>query len=223
MKVIAISDPHTKHDRLYQWLEPADMIICAGDVMNSGRKEQEAKNFLNWFSALPYKYKIFIAGNHDFFFQDNPEKVKEMIPEGVIYLNDSSITIEGHKIYGSPVTPYFYNWAFNRHRGAEIKKHWDMIEKDTNVLITHGPAFGIHDYVPDGSRQPNNPSDNVGCVDLLNRIAELKNLKVHICGHIHEGYGDVTLGGVRYINASFLNDRYEPAHRPVFFDLPPSN
>jgi Icc-related predicted phosphoesterase len=222
MKVIAISDTHSKHNRLYQWLEPADMIICAGDISTRGY-EHEVRNFLDWFSKLPYKYKIFIPGNHDFFFERNSALAKTMIPENVIYLNDSSVVIEGYKIYGSPVTPYFYNWAFNRHRGEQIKKHWDAIDDDTDILVTHGPVFGIHDYIYNGSWQPNNPSDNVGCVDLANRVKELKKLKIHICGHIHDQYGDTVVDGVRYINAAFLDDNYAPAHRPVFFELPISN
>lgn len=219
MKVIAISDPHGKHNRLYQWLEPADMIICAGDISGRGRAD-EVKSFLKWYAYLPYKYKIFIAGNHDFMFQDYPTESKELIPEGIIYLENSSVVIEGFKFYGSPITPNFHNWAFNRSRGDQIKKYWDAIDEDTDVLITHGPPFGIHDFVRDGRLQkPYNDSDNVGCADLMHRVCELQKLKFHIFGHIHEGYGDTTLGGVRYINAAFLNDRYEPAHRPVFFEL----
>lgn len=218
MKVIAISDTHTKHDKIYKWLEPADMIICAGDISSRGY-EYEVKNFLAWYSALPYQYKILIAGNHDFLFEGNPEKIKEIMPENIIYLENSSVNIEGHKIYGSPITPFFYDWAFNRHRGAEIKPYWDKIDEDTEVLITHGPPKGVLDYVHGGSRQVYNDSDNVGCADLSNRINELKNLKVHIFGHIHDQYGDETINGVRYLNASFLNDRYEPAHRPHIFEL----
>jgi len=219
MKVIAISDPHGKHNKLYQWLEPADMIICAGDISGRG-EENEIKSFLKWYEFLPYKHKILIAGNHDFFFERYPDRIKRLIPEGITYLENSSVVIEGFKFYGSPITPRFYNWAFNKSRGEEIKKYWDAIDADTDVLITHGPPFGFHDLVPNGRFQrPYNDSDNVGCVDLMHRISELEKLKVHIFGHIHEGYGETVLGGVRYINAAFLNDRYEPAHRPIFFEL----
>lgn len=218
MKIIAISDPHNKHNQVYKWLESADMIICAGDISGRGYAH-EVENFFVWFSALPYKYKIMIAGNHDFLFEQYPEKAKEMMPDNIIYLEDSSVVIEGLKIYGSPITPFFYNWAFNRFRGDDIKKHWDKIDIDTNILVTHGPPFGILDFVPNGRFQPHNPSDNVGCADLRERIKELKDLKVHIFGHIHEEYGDETVDGVRYLNAAILDDRYMIAHRPHIFEL----
>lgn len=53
--------------------------------------------------------------------------------------------IDGLKIWGSPIQHEFFNWAFNRKRGKEIKKHWDLIPSDTNILITHG-GFQIYAF-----------------------------------------------------------------------------
>ena len=55
---------------------------------------------------------------------------KECKDRHIIFLNDSGCVLENIKIWGSPVQPWFYDWAFNRTRGAEIKKHWDLIPKD---------------------------------------------------------------------------------------------
>ena len=60
------------------------------------------------------------------------------------------VEIDGIKIWGSPITPYFYGWAYNRNRGEEIKKHWDLIPDDIDILVTHGPAFGIMDKAGNG-------------------------------------------------------------------------
>jgi Icc-related predicted phosphoesterase len=218
MKIIALSDTHRKHKQIYKWLEPADMIIHAGDITGGGY-DWEIKDFFSWFSQLPYQYKICIAGNHDKFFEKKPEEARKLVPENVIYLEDSSVTIEGIKIYGSPVQPTFYNWAFNRNRGADIKAYWDKIEPDTNILVTHGPPFKILDYVEDGRLQkPYNQYDNVGCEDLLARVKELKDLKYHIFGHIHSGHGDHEEDGVKFMNASFLDEAYQPAYRPHIFE-----
>ena len=47
------------------------------------------------------------------------------------------------RIYGSPWQPEFYNWAFNLPRnGEEMKARWDAIPDNTDILITHGPAYG---------------------------------------------------------------------------------
>ena len=133
-----------------------------------------------------------------------------MIPESVIYLNDSGVTIEGINIWGSPVTPWFYNWAFNRHRGEEILKHWELIPANTNVLMTHGPVLGIHDSVING--------EHVGCRDLLEKVKEIKPA-FHVCGHIHEGWGKAKKGVTSFINACILNDSYELVNKPIVFEL----
>jgi len=59
-----------------------------------------------------------------------------------IYLEDSSTTVHGYKIYGSPWTPYFFGWAFNAQRGKECAEIWSKIPTDTEILITHGPPHG---------------------------------------------------------------------------------
>ncbi|HEX8516878.1 MAG TPA: metallophosphoesterase [Bacteroidia bacterium] len=139
MKFVAISDTHGQHNNLR--LPQADVIIHAGDITKRGNKE-EVVEFLTWFAELPFTYKIFIAGNHDFFFEESSEaEIENLIPSNVIYLCNNSVLINGIKIWGSPITPYFFNWAFNRHRGDDISKYWDLIPMDTDILITHGPPF----------------------------------------------------------------------------------
>jgi Icc-related predicted phosphoesterase len=132
------------------------------------------------------------------------------MPPGIIYLNDNGITINGINIWGSPISPWFFNWAFNRHRGEAIKKHWDLIPAGTDILITHGPVFGILDKT--------NTLKHVGCEDLLKKINEIKP-KVHVCGHIHEAYGMEEKSATKFINASVLNDKYELVNKPIAFEL----
>ena len=210
MKFVAIADTHCRHKNLK--LPKGDVLIHAGDISYKGEKA-EVVDFLSWFKSQPHPHKIFIAGNHDFFFEKaKPSEVAALIPDGVTYLKDSGTTVNGIRIWGSPVTPWFYNWAFNQVRGASIRRHWNMISGDTDILVTHGPVFGILDTVINGK--------NVGCRDLLNRVQEIRP-RVHICGHIHEGYGLTLKNGIRYINASVLNESYELVNRPVVFDLEP--
>ncbi|EOR93024.1 metallophosphoesterase [Arcticibacter svalbardensis MN12-7] len=209
MKIIAISDTHGKH-RLLRNLPQADMIIHAGDVSRDG-SEHSTLDFMNWFSSLDYKYKIFIAGNHDFFFeQEMPNYIKKLIPGNLTYLNDSGVTIEGIRIWGSPITPRFFDWAFNRDRGKEINKHWKLIPKDTDLLITHGPPKGILDLV--------GLNEMVGCDDLLKRVKLVKP-KVHIFGHIHGAYGAKELKSTRFINASIVDEGYMVCNSPVLIEL----
>ena len=64
MRLLHLSDTHNLHHNL-QHLPPADIIVHSGDMSMAGTGE-EVLDFINWFAALDYKYKIFIAGNHDF-------------------------------------------------------------------------------------------------------------------------------------------------------------
>lgn len=207
MRFVAISDTHGKHQ--FE-LPEGDVILHAGDVSSRGLKA-EVQRFLDWFSGLDYRYKIFVAGNHDFFFEQAPQtEIEAMIPEDLIYLNDSGVEIEGIKIWGSPIQPWFYDWAFNRQRGPEIQKHWDLIPEDSDIVITHGPVFGILDRTASGQV--------VGCENLLPVLQRIAP-KVHLCGHIHEAYGTRQVGETLFINASILDLRYTIAHAPVVFDV----
>jgi len=218
MKILCISDTHNKHDQIpLKYLEnidnEIDTIIHAGDVSGRGWKN-EIIPFLQWYNNLPFKNKILIAGNHDFYFEEASEtEIKEMLTHypNIIYLNDSGVEIDGIKIWGSPVQPWFYNWAFNR-KDNEIQPHWDMIPLDTNILITHGPVKDYLDLTLGG--------DSAGCPRLLEKIKELTNLKLHICGHIHEAYGIYKFAdNVTFINASVLNARYVMQNKPVEIEI----
>ena len=208
MKIVTISDTHGKHDLVK--LPDADLIIHAGDITPMG-KESEVKSFLNWFSNLSIKYKVFIARNHDFHFENSSSDViQNIIPKNIIYLKDQEVTIDGVKIWGSPITPWFYDWAFNRERGADIKKHWDLIPLDSDIVVTHGPIHKVLDKTVHGQ--------NAGCEELAKAISLIKP-KVHICGHIHEAYGDVNLNSIHFLNSSVLNEKYRLVNEPILFEL----
>lgn len=197
MRIVFISDTHGRHDEVL--LPHGDILIHLGDVSPRG-KVYEIENFLDWFTEQPHTYKIFIAGNHDFYFEaSNTDTIKSKIPDNLIYLNDSGCEIEGIKIWGSPIQPEFFDWAFNRKRGSEIKKHWDLIPNDTDILLTHGPPHGILDKTMQG--------DLVGCEDLLKKVKLVKP-KIHAFGHIHEAYGVFRDDNTKFINASLLNHDY---------------
>lgn len=211
-KIVAISDTHLDHPNMENYW--GDIIIHCGDVTCRGY-ENELQSFVKWFSSLnQFKHKIMIPGNHDFIFENEWEKAKQMCDNAeIICLNDSGSEIEGINIWGSPITPWFHSWAFNRHRGAEIQKHWEMIPKNTNILITHGPPSNI------GSLSKVRYED-VGCEDLRQKVDEIKP-KYHLFGHIHEGYGMYQNTYTTFINCAHLNRSYLPSNPPVEFFYDP--
>ena len=209
MKIVCIADTHGKHHSSILKIAKGDMIIHAGDVSSVGRHDQ-VKDFCDWFIKLDFKYKIIVAGNHDFFFQQVADwTINKVLTDYIIYLQDSMVEIEGVKIYGSPWTPTFYNWAFMKDRGPTIAKYWDLIPEGMDIVITHGPPMGILDECRDG---------HVGCYDLLKRIETVKP-KYHIFGHIHEGYGRVKIGKTTFINPSVLDGNYYMVNNPITFNI----
>ncbi|MGN7203829.1 metallophosphatase domain-containing protein [Pedobacter sp. SAFR-022] len=209
MKFLCLSDTHGKH-RLLKSLPQADVIIHAGDLSKDGT-ERSCMDFMNWYSKLDYEHKIFIAGNHDFFFEEaSAQYISKVLPENLVYLNDSGITINGINIWGSPVTPRFFDWAFNRDRGRVINKHWKHIPAITDILVTHGPPMGILDRV--------GLNDHVGCADLLRHVKRIKP-KFHVFGHIHGSYGRWNRPNTQYINASVVDDSYDVKNVPLGFSL----
>jgi predicted phosphohydrolase len=190
-----------------------DVLLHAGDLSLRGTLPEIVPQ-LEWLSSLSHPYKIFIAGNHDFFFEDYPGQVATLLGKfpDLIYLQDSEVRVGGIKIWGSPWQPEFNNWAFNLERGEPLREKWALIPEDTDILITHGPPYGILDYA-------NFSAEHCGCENLFERIVSIRP-KVHLFGHIHEGAGVLNQEATTYINASVLDDEYAPNKQNIYcFDL----
>jgi len=210
LRLVCISDTHSLHRRIPD-IPDGDVLIHAGDCLGAGTLEN-VEDLNDWLGTLPHRHKIVIAGNHDWVFQEAPALARDALTNA-IYLEDSGIVIEGVRFWGSPWTPTFLDWAFMLDRGEALHDRWMQIPEDTDVLITHGPPKGIGDEASMGFR-----CQNVGCVDLLHRIEQMR-LKAHVFGHIHEGYGEYTLGNTRLVNASTCTVRYEPTNPAIVLDI----
>ena len=204
MHIISFSDTH----RHRIGIPDGDMLIFAGD--DDWGTKTSFINFIDYVATFPHKYKIIIAGNHDFYAECNfAEIYMECAKRGIIYLEDSGIEIEGYNIWGSPYSPTFNDWAFMKDRGDEISKHWDIIPEDTDILITHGPPMYHLDYCQGGP---------LGCYDLNVAVNKIKP-KVHIFGHIHNQSGIKETPDTIYINASIVDDYYQECYTPKEIDI----
>lgn len=220
MKITFISDTHHIVDKaqyleaLTERLTGGPILVHSGDMSSRGTALEIAR-FLEWFGALPYTHKVLIAGNHDWLFEREPEAAADLLKAhpSIIYLNDSEATVEGLRFWGSPITPYFNNWAFNRHP-KEIGQHWDLIPEGIDVLVTHGPPAGILDKVDVFLEE-------LGCPSLKGAVARVKP-QVHAFGHIHEGRGLRQVSETLYINAAVLNGDYKPYNQDaIVIDVVP--
>lgn len=202
--IVAISDTHGLHRSLT--IPEGDILVHAGDITRSGELETVV-DFNEWLGTLPHQHKIVIAGNHDFCFERDPQRSRALLTN-CIYLQDESLTVQGIKFYGSPWQPWFFDWAFNLKRGPEIREKWNLIPADTDVLITHGPPFGYGDQTARGEK--------VGCQDLLQVVERLKP-RLHVFGHIHEGYGTSTTESTTFMNACICTLSYKPENAPLAY------
>ena len=222
MRLVLLSDTHCQLSRIT--IPDGDLLLLAGDLTYSGN-HQEIWQELRDLGRIAKNFKhgcVFIAGNHDRIAERESGLMKQMaLDEGLTYLDHSSIQIEGFNIFGSAYTPEFgHNWAFNVPRGAALAQKWAQIPDDTNLLITHGPPMSILDPVQRFNKKTGEVEiEHVGCQDLYNRIQELKQLKLHVFGHIHQGYCQVKIGDVTYVNASVCTEEYRPSNLPITIEL----
>lgn len=226
MKITFISDTHSRHHRIK--LPGGDMLIFSGDFMTNGYYVDEINDFIKWLSEQPYTYKICIAGNHDRYCENFPSyMIKDIFEQyyndGVRYLQDEMIEIEGKKIYGTPYQPFFCNWAFNVRDEIRLTEIYKNIPNDIDILITHCPPYGVLDkshvkreFYGTTGEEP------LGSKELLNVLDLMQNPpKYHCFGHIHGDGGNVEeKNGITFINASVCNESYQPVNNIITLDIP---
>ncbi|MBO5062249.1 MAG: metallophosphatase domain-containing protein [Prevotella sp.] len=197
MRILHLSDTHGCHRRISD-LPEADVLAHSGDFCMVG-SEQEVFDFLNWFCDLPYRHKIFICGNHDdCLYGANING----LDDNVHYLCNSGIEIEGLKFYGVPM--FMGDCVTDRQN-----LNYDKIPIDTDVLITHAPAYGILDF---------DDSINYGSEVLLQAVTNV-NPRIHLFGHIHKQHGITTIETTTYSNGAIMNDDYSILNHPNIIEL----
>jgi len=222
-----ISDSHTRHVALII-PEDTDILCVLGDFTNDGNFF-DVRNFVDWFVKQPSRYKILIAGNHELSFdplcKEYNLNTKELVTKNpeIIYLEHSSIEIEGIKIFGSPYTPRFFDYAFQLERGEYARKMWSDIPSDTQVFLSHGPNHGHRDYIG-FNRRPTRydiiPFDGkIGCKNLTERIAQIPSVILVGSGHHHGGFGVEKENGVTYIGVANCNEKYKIQNPPTIVDF----
>lgn len=175
-RLVLISDTHGMHASID--VPEGDVLVHAGDFSARGR-EREVADFGAWLAAQPHAHKIVVAGNHDFLFEREPERARELLGD-VHYLLDSGVEAAGLSFWGSPWQPWFHEWAFNLRRGPALEEVWARAPSGVDVLVTHTPPLGVLDRTNDGRR--------VGCEALREALPRIAP-RLHVFGHIHEAAG----------------------------------
>lgn len=159
----------------------------------------EVVDFIEWFCRLDYRYKIFIAGNHDDCLDG---ATVEGLPDNCHYLCNSGVTIEGVKFWG---VPFFVSDDIEGRCPEQMRQ----IPASTDVLITHRPPLGILDAAGDY---------DYGCPDMLMAVQSVRP-RYHLFGHIHAAYGIKEEGRTIFANGALLDEHYRLANTPFLLDI----
>jgi Icc-related predicted phosphoesterase len=195
------------HDQIR--IPEADILLHAGDFTSRGYGK-EVKKFIN----------------HDHYCQQNKESARVKFAKHKCHLliDEELILANGLKVYGTPWSPWFHDWAFNLPRrdkgvGEIAKACWAQIPADTDILLVHGPPHKMLDRVDD-SYLSYNEEPHAGCPQLLERIKEIEPELV-VCGHVHEGHGanHSLMPATMVINASICTLDYKPTNHPMMVYL----
>lgn len=219
MIVDCIADLHGHYPKL----DGGDLLIVAGDLTGTDSVD-EHDEFEDWLECQPYRKIVFIAGNHDNFVQARhfDYLYKSAIRSKAEYLCDSGTDFEGLEIWGCPWTKTFWDMnptckAFTVDTEDELMEKFDQITGCPDILITHSPPYGILDGIPmeDGS------VFHAGSKSLLSYLKNVLRPKLHVFGHIHEGYGKEQVFAtydqkmMDSVNASLVNEHYRPVNKPI--------
>ena len=157
---------------------------------------------------LPHVHRVVIPGNHDFIVEDASRRA--LITNATLLINQS-VEIMGLKFWGSPTTPLLGE-AFGVVSDTVRAKLYSGFAADTDILVTHGPPYGILDKAPGSDHHE-------GCLQLLVAVQRLKPM-LHVFGHVHGAYGTYDTNDTLFVNAALPGRAFGMRNRPHVFKLP---
>ena len=200
MIICAISDTHSLEAELT--IPPCDLLIHCGDWSFFGKSEKAMDRFIEWFAEQPARHRLLTCGNHEYPVQADPAKWRRRVRNATLLLNES-ITNQGIKLWGSPVSPV--DGAFGMSSEAEREKLYATIPEDTDILITHGAPKGIL-------------SGEGGCAALRRAVIRVKP-RLHCFGHVHSAYGVLPTKSTLFVNAAIMDEDGAPSRKPILLNF----
>jgi predicted phosphohydrolase len=207
LTIVCISDTHELHRELD--VPNGDILIHAGDFTMFSKSAVAILDFNEWLGDLPHRWKILIPGNHEFFLEADLSR-RSLISNATVLINDD-IEVAGLKIWGSPLTP-LYGGAFGLSSPADRARLYAEIPDDVDILVTHGPPYGILDRSP-------GTLHHVGSPQLLEAVTRLKP-RLHVFGHVHGAHGLVSIDDTLFVNAALLGPGGDLSASPIVLRMP---
>jgi Icc-related predicted phosphoesterase len=206
LRLVLLSDTHQLHREVE--VPDGDILIHAGDFTMFSKSPNAIFDFNQWIGELPHRYKIVIPGNHEFFLEADPSR-RSMLDNAIVLLNEGT-EIERLRIWGSPVTP-LYGGAFGLSSAEDRKRLYAQIPENTDVIITHGPPYGVLDSEV-------NSGLHSGCRELFDAVMRVRP-KLHVFGHVHSAYGVLQTDQTTFVNAALLDIHGSPDKSPLVFRM----
>ena len=209
LRVVAVSDTHGKH-RFLPIPKDCDLLIHCGDLLQRygyagdlGAGLPALYDFRSWLRSIPTRHAVFVGGNHDRLLEKlGEDRVREIFEkyDGIHYLKDSAVEIEGLIVYGSPWSPEGStgNVAFQQGQTAVERAKLASNLPSIDVLITHAAC---------ASWDP---------------ILASHGVQLHCHGHWHNGHGQARIHGANgciSINVASNDMIYRPKNPPVVMDV----
>jgi hypothetical protein len=205
IRIVCLSDTHGLHRAVS--VPDGDVLIHAGDFTGPDKDPDGICEFDDWLGELPHSRKIVVPGNWEFMFEEHP--APHFLLRNAVVLIDEELDVFGLRIWGSPVTAH-YGGAFGRSSAADRKRLYANIPIGIDVLVTHGPPFGVLDSAPDGR--------HAGCLKLLETV-ERVGPRLHVFGHLHSAYGTSVHPATTFVNAALVGLTDQLEHAPIVMDL----
>lgn len=234
MKICSISDLHgnlVQYPSDY-WKElwECEVLFICGDILPLSIQFDISKSekwltteFKPWCENLPVEKVFFIAGNHDTFMERNDKSMRAIFPkyEKVTYLKNEAVEYQSlqdrqtYRIFGSPYCHIFGDWPFMR-ESSRLKKAFDNIPKDVDILFTHDAPYGVSDVCFQGWSAD---GQHKGCPELREAILE-KTPRLVCHGHLHSSSHEIELlGETKVVNCSILDEYYNINYNPFYIRL----
>ena len=206
MRVVCISDTHELHRELK--VPGGDLLIHAGDFTFFGKGTKAILDFNDWLGDLPHRYKVLTCGNHEYAMEADPS-LRHLFTNATVLLNESVI-VGPAKVWGSPLTQH-YGGAFGRSNAADRVRAYNAIPMDTDILITHGPPYGVLDSAEEYPGPSGDP-------ELREAVLRVKPV-LHVFGHAHGGYGVRNTRHTMFVNAALFDLDGSLDKRPIVVEI----
>ena len=205
-----------------------DIVLISGDICWA-MKFEEGLQELQFLSTLPGE-KVFIKGNHDFWWQ-SIKKVRSLAPSRMHFIQNSTVEIGKFGIGGTKLWNFdFINWPCiirNKEMDEEKAARGETIEQDVDWLakIRKRELDRLDISLSKISRSSTikiamvhfPPIDEEGNSNEITNLMTRKKIDICVYGHLHSVGGkpkgsDCVIDKTRYVltSSDFLN--FYPNH-----------